>query len=390
MPEMSEAAFLLSEPAPEDTATHADRWGNIHRLAVERFGAGAQRLSRPDFTVRLQLIRDALGMTATIWPDNCIAHIMYGGDQGKAAIALSKIKKTTSKLDEASAAMLAGLVNHILAGEPLRNSAVSLEQRAEVVLWIENAPARQSEEFEARDLHGDILVMAAKLHRVVEASGFGLQGPAYDAAVHEQMMRHLTSPADHASRSQRLEIQRRRRGPVIPGRRRFGAELAPSGNPREWSPLEFEPGAIIEYGLSIRAAAPLKGWLVTVRDGMKGVGAQAETVWSAGWDNTLRWFASPFPLSPGTEIAAPTTEANVVIPMPGLFHVFLLTEPAPSKALSSVLGDRPGELSGPDAAAYLKLLHDLPGLGDLGVNIYASSYRVRAGDRAGASGLTSN
>jgi hypothetical protein len=350
------------------------RWETVYRGAVAQFGGGAEGQFNPELELRLRIIRRMLGLDPLIWSDKVLAQLSRGHQGDNANSGFNRIKnKGDLKLDLPTASMLAGVVNYILTVEPLWPSRPSEDQKAQVIAWIEADGDLSTDRFLASDLYGDVLAMTRKLSSLVEMNDYGADPSVLRQNAHEEILRWLTAPYDVALQ-RRLVVQPT--GVRQAGTTRFGSEMAAFGAPRDWLPVEFDPGDRIEYGLPARPKSPSKGWLVTIRDCRpEQVGENAPYVWSEGWDEVIRWFpGGPFDLPSGLEIRVPTSGGNRVMDVPGLFHLFLFVEPAASTTLVDLL--QPGD-GAPSVNSYLGFAGAVDEIAKTNpIEVYASSYLV--------------
>jgi hypothetical protein len=360
----------------------------IYRVAHERFGGGASRSDVFDLPLKLNLLRAALRLAPSVWDDQAISHIMYGGDRGNASAKFSRIKYGDARLDEFGASMLAALINYIVLKSPECNEQVTLEQRGEILHWVLGFDGTGGPWLTANDVTGDALQFVSALMLAADAHEYRLRDAQTLFDSQDCIIEYLKAPIDMAERDQRLVIQRpRTRGTTGV---RFGAAQVPGAHPRQWPPLELKAGDVVEIGIPRRTREPSTGWLLTVRNAVPP-SAAAEVpatgwVWKEGWANTVRWLPR-FPLPADTAIMAPPADGHTIVAMPGLYQVFLFVEPAESTFMTKRLLDPSGPppLDVPCDAGYLRLAGTLLAalvnkrtspLAGTGIKVYTSSYAV--------------
>lgn len=360
----------------------------IHNVAHERFGRGVSRSDVFDLPLKLSLLRATLRLAPSIWDDQAISHIMYGGDRGNASAKFSRIKYGEARLDEFGASMLAAMINYIVSVQPICDEHVSLEQRGDILTWVLQPDGSGGPWVTANDVTGDSLQFVSALLRMAEAHDYQPRDPRTRMDAQDCIIEYLKAPIDMAERDQRLVIQRpRTRGATGV---RFGAAQVPGAHPRQWGPLELKAGELVEIGIPRRAREPSTGWLLTIRNAVPAsVTAEVPAsgwVWEEGWANTMRWLPS-FPLPADTTIIAPPATGHSIVAMPGLFQVFLFVEPAESTFLAKRLLDPSGPppIDVPCDAGYLRLAGALLSalankrtspLAGTGIKVYTSSYTV--------------
>lgn len=364
------------------------RLARIHNVAHERFGGGVSRSDVSDLPLKLSLLRATLRLAPSIWDDQAISHIMYGGDRGNASAKFSRVKYGTARLDEFGASMLAALVNYIVSVQPFCDEQVTLEQRGGVLDWVLEFDGKGGPWLTANDVTGDTLQLASKLLRLTEAHKYELRDPQTCVDAQDCIIEYLRAPIDMVERDQRLVIQRPRAHGAAGVR--FGATQVPGAHPRQWGPLDLKAGEVVEIGIPRRARIPSTGWLLTMRNAAPDRSAfgvpSSGWVWEEGWENTMRWLPR-FPLPANETIVVPPATGHAIVAMPGLYQVFLFVEPAESRVLADFLLDPSGPTAGdvPFDAGYLRLASALLSalvnkrqspLADTGIKVYASSYRV--------------
>lgn len=347
-----------------------DRWEAVYRLATRRFGKGQASQFNPEMELRLLIIRRMLELDPQIWSDKIFARLTRGHEGENATARFNRIKnKGDLKVDANMAAMLAGVVSYILTVEPVWSSRPTDRQLAEIIGWLEAVDDTSVGDFLATDFSHDILRMARRLSQLLEVNQYGSDWNLARTRTHKEILDRLTAPYGVASR-RRLGIQLS--GVREASATRFGSELEAPGAPRDWLPLQFRPGARIEYGLPGRSQAAAQGWLVTIRDSGAVEGGH---VWDHDWSQVIRWFpGGPFAIPSGVEMRAPTTRVNAVIDVPGHFHVFLFLEPADSSYLSEIFKPFDGV---PSVSGYLALARNIEGLKERQISVYASSYLIQ-------------
>jgi hypothetical protein len=359
-------------------------WASVHAIARDIAWHGYEKRRVRDFPLRLRIMRTLFGLSDDVWKDADFARALFGGSDNAAAIRFNKFKQASTNLDETEASLVACLINYFLDDPARPRARPTPAQLLDISQWIAKA-IRQPDRMSAEAVAGDIFAFTRKLTGLI-ANEAKLDGAAVDAgrqaATHDLLMGVLLRPLDFASWERRLIIQHPRPRFAAGDRSRFGAEQRAGTDPRSWQPVELDIGKPIEYGLPLRLAEPMQAWLVTIRDPwpeIDGMRDPAGTwLWDAGWENVIRWIPSPFPLQAGEEVAAPSTDRNLLLDMPGLFRVFLFVEPLGSPALARAIG-REDWASAPDEADYFRLLDELPSLGPQHrLTLYTGSYLVRS------------
>jgi hypothetical protein len=367
-------------------------WHAVHEAARRSALQGYEKRMMPDMSLRIHVIRTLLHIPTDVWSGKALGHAMFGGDPQRASERYNKFKQGKTTTDETEASMLASLVNCFLNERPvveplaLRSKASgardfpTLAERLQIADWV-LAGVEHPDRLTAPELTGDIFAFTRKLHAMV-AQQSAVEGeridPASEAAVHDLLMSALSDLVTVSDWDHRLVIQHpRERSPGM-GLGRFGAEQKIGTDPRKWQPVELLNGRPIEYGVPVKPAIPSQGWLVTVRDPWPVVDGlrerEGEWVWKVGWDNIVRWLPSPFLLDADADIAAPTSNANTLLNVKGLFRVFMLTEPQGSPVIRNIVDDATDLLN---EASYFRLngaLDELRKASD--VNIYTGSYLV--------------
>lgn len=368
-------------------------WNRVHEKARRSVLKGYETKRMPDMALRIRIIRTMLNIPTEIWSGKALGHAMFGGDNPQlASERYNKFKQNTTATDEVEASMLASLINCFIDERPEVAEAVArkkgdppqdfpkLAERLQLADWVMGG-VEHPDRMTAPELTGDLFAFTRKLCAMV-AQQLAVEGEPVDSAgeatVHDLLMVALFDLVTAADWNHRLLIQHPRERSIGMGLGRFGAEQTIGTDPRKWQPIELVSGRPIEYGLAFKSDAPLQGWLVTVRDPWPVIDGhreyQGEWVWNAGWENVVRWLPSPFDIPANTEIAAPTSSANTLLDVKGLFRVFLLTEPKGSLAIRTLLGGEADTLS---EASYFRLNGALDELRDAsGVDIYTGCYLV--------------
>lgn len=378
----SRSADLMHSDADRDALAR------IHNVAHERFGRGVSRSDVFDLPLKLHLLRATLRLAPSIWDDQAISHIMYGGDRGNASAKFSRIKYGDARLDEFGASMLAAFINYIVSVQPICDEQVTLEQRGDILEWILQFDGTGGPWLTANDVTGDALRFVSTLLRAAEAHDYQPRDAQTRKDAQDCIVEYLKAPIDMAERDQRLVIQRpRTRGNTGV---RFGAAQVPGAHPRQWGPLELKAGDLVDIGIPRRAREPSTGWLLTIRNAVPPpVAAEVPAsgwVWEEGWADTMRWLPR-FPLPADTTIMAPPAGGHSIVAMPGQYQVFLFVEPAESTFLAKRLLDPSGPppLDVPCDAGYLRLAGALLSalvnkrtspLAGTGIKVYTSSYTV--------------
>jgi hypothetical protein len=162
----SRSADLMHSDADRDALAR------IHNVAHERFGRGVSRSDVFDLPLKLNLLRATLRLAPSIWDDQAISHIMYGGDRSNASAKFSRIKYGEARLDEFGASMLAAMINYVVSVQPFCDEQVTLEQRGNVLEWVLQFDGTGGPWLTANDVTGDALRFVSTLLRVAEAHDY--------------------------------------------------------------------------------------------------------------------------------------------------------------------------------------------------------------------------